>query len=156
MESGKLLLSRFDKKVTLIEKVEINTKPYPIGKVNPRTESIQYNYPDSLPSNSTVKLSPPVFVNDTIDLKKYLLDNIRYPVITIENNIQGTLSAAFTVNPDRSITNLKIVKNIDLFLEKSVIHTLRRMNGMWKAGTANGKEIPVEMVIDVEFKLIKQ
>ncbi|MDD3080145.1 MAG: energy transducer TonB [Paludibacter sp.] len=87
------------------------------------------------------------------DVNKYLSDNIRYPVIAIENQIEGRVICQFVVNKDGSITDLKVIRSIDPVLDKEAMRVLRNMP-KWRPGIQNGKPVRVKFFIPVNFQLM--
>ena len=116
-------------------------------------------------------------------LYRELSMNVRYPQLAIENGISGRVVVGFVVEPDGSISDVKVVhdsltklatadeltvmaKQPDEKAEKKVseeeIHqamkdeALRVVKGLkdkWKPGTVNGKAVRVRFGLPIAFRL---
>jgi|GEM_PF-5541920 len=113
-------------------------------------ELLRYNYPD-IEENDTIMKSPPTFIGGSEALEKYLLDNTLYPLIALENGVYGRVTVAFTVNPDKSVTDIKVVRGIDRHLDTEAKRVVELMNNMWLPGTVDEKETPVEVYLRIRF-----
>ncbi|NDW10111.1 energy transducer TonB [Dysgonomonas sp. 520] len=145
----------FDKSVDLVRSVHIDLRPKirPIGLIEFSPESIIYNYLDSISKDSTMKCIPPIFPGGVEELRKFILAEIRYPESAIESGIVGKVVVGFIVDTDKSIARIRILRGVDPVLNEEVIRIVKKMNGWWwKAGTIDGKEIPVELILPVTFK----
>jgi len=59
------------------------------------------------------------------DFLKYIDENLRYLVTAIEQGIMGTTVVGFTVNPDGSITNVKILRNVSQSFSEEVLSVVQ-------------------------------
>ena len=94
----------------------------------------------------------PTFPGGDQALFKFLSDNIRYPVITQENGIQGRVICQFVVNRDGSIVDVEVVRSIDASLDREAIRVIKSMPN-WKPGMQRGKAVRVKYTLPVNFRL---
>ena len=84
---------------------------------------------------------------------KFLSENIHYPSIAIENNIQGQVVCQFLVNKDGSIEDISVVRGVDRSLDKEAIRVIQSMP-KWTPGKQRGKAVKVRYTLPISFKLM--
>jgi len=94
----------------------------------------------------------PEFPGGQAALMKYLSQNIKYPTIAQENGTQGRVTIGFVVNKDGSITDAKVLRGVDPYLDKEALRVINSMP-KWKAGRQNGKNVRVKYTVPVLFRL---
>ena len=95
---------------------------------------------------------PPTFPGGEQDLLRYLANNIKYPALARENNIQGTVALSFVVNKDGSVSDVSIVKEIGGGCGKESVRVVQSMP-RWSPGEANGHPVKVRFTLPVRFRL---
>ena len=83
---------------------------------------------------------------------KLLSDNIRYPVIALENGIQGRIVCSFIITKDGSISNVNVLRGVDPSLDAEVVRIINMMD-VWKPGTQDGNKVNVQAVLPVVFRV---
>lgn len=117
------------------------------------TESIEIEEDDSDDAIYKVVEKMPEFPGGSQAMFKYLAENIQYPAIAKENNIQGRVVCSFTVNKDGSLSNIEVVlSGGDASLDKEAVRVIKSMP-KWKPGTQLGKPVRVQYTIPVKFQL---
>lgn len=117
------------------------------------TESIEIEEDDSDDAIYKVVEKMPEFPGGSQAMFKYLAENIQYPAIAKENNIQGRVVCSFTVNKDGSLSNIEVVlSGGDASLDKEAIRVIKSMP-KWKPGIQLGKPVRVQYTIPVKFQL---
>jgi len=94
----------------------------------------------------------PEFPGGQAALMKWLHDNIIYPAIAQEQNIQGRVSLRFVVKPDGSVADVEVVKGLDPSCDKEALRVLKKMP-KWIPGRQNGNAVSVYYSLPVVFKL---
>jgi len=94
----------------------------------------------------------PEFPGGIEALLKYLKDNIKYPSICRENNIQGRVIVSFVVNKDGKIVDPEVVKGVNPQLDKEALRVIAGMPS-WKPGKQRGKAVRVKYSVPVNFRL---
>ena len=94
----------------------------------------------------------PAFPGGENDLLKYLAENIKYPPLARENNIQGTVAITFIVEKDGRISNAQIVKEIGGGCGKEAMRVVQSMPN-WIPGEASGHPVKVRFTLPVRFRL---
>ena len=93
---------------------------------------------------------PPSFAHGNVIA--WLSQNIHYPPVAEENNIQGRVVVSFVVEPDGSISNVQVVKGVDPSLDKEAARVVKAMP-KWNPGKQNGQAVRVKYNLPVTFKL---
>lgn len=94
----------------------------------------------------------PRFPGGDAALMSWLGQNVHYPVVAEENGIQGRVICTFVVERDGSISEVKVVKNVDPSLDKEAVRVIRSMP-KWVPGKQNGKAVRVKYTLPVTFRL---
>ena len=95
---------------------------------------------------------PPSFPGGEKELQKFLAENIKYPALARENNIQGNCAIAFVVGKDGSVSDIQILKDIGGGCGKEAIRVVNSMP-KWSPGEANGHPVKVKFTLPVRFRL---
>jgi TonB family protein len=94
----------------------------------------------------------PSFPGGEQALKKFLSDNIQYPLLAKENGIQGTVYASFLVDKNGRIGNIKIIRGIGGGCDEEALRVLKKMPD-WIPGKQNGKSVRVLFNLPIYFIL---
>ncbi len=95
---------------------------------------------------------PPSFPGGEAELLKFLPQNIKYPPLARENNIQGVVALTFVISKDGSVRDVNIVKDIGGGCGKEAVRVVQTMP-KWVPGEANGNPVKVRFTLPVRFKL---
>jgi periplasmic protein TonB len=95
---------------------------------------------------------PPSFPGGEKELQKFLAENIKYPALARENNIQGNVALTFVVGKDGSVTDIAILKDIGGGCGKEAVRVVNSMP-KWIPGEANGNSVKVRFTLPVRFRL---
>ena len=94
----------------------------------------------------------PQFPGGPSALFEYLSRAVRYPVEAEANGIQGRVLCSFVVEPNGSISNVKVIKSVDPSLDKEAIRVISSMP-KWIPGKYNGTPVRVNYSAPVTFRL---
>ena len=117
----------------------------------PKMTSNTDNKPDTTKVYDAVEKMPQ-FVGGDAELRKFLHNNIKYPVAAEEKGIQGRVVCSFVVECDGSISNIKIIKSVDPSLDEEAVRVLSLMP-KWTPGTIDGVPVCVKYTVPVTFRL---
>ena len=109
--------------------------------------------PASQPQESGVKDSGPEFIGGNEAFSKFISENISYPVIALENGIQGHVVVQFTVEKDGSLSDIVVLKPVDNALDKEAVRVIGLSSGRWKPGIKDGRITKAQMTYPVMFRL---
>jgi len=96
--------------------------------------------------------SPPSFPGGDAALFKWLKDNIIYPTIATEQNIQGVVNLRFVVTPDGTVEDVQVTKSLDPSCDREAVRAVRKMP-KWIPGKQNGNAVYVYFNLPVRFRL---
>lgn len=96
--------------------------------------------------------TPPTYVGGESAMYKFLSENIVYPPLAIENNIQGRVMIQFVIDEKGKVTNPVILRGVDPVLDKEALRVIKQMPN-WNPGTLKGKAVKVRYTMPVQFKL---
>lgn len=94
----------------------------------------------------------PMFPGGNAALMDFLANNIKYPQVAEENGIQGRVVLTFTVEPDGSLTEVKVVRGVDIALDKEAIRVVKSMP-KWIPGKVGGQPVAVKYTLPITFHL---
>ncbi len=100
----------------------------------------------------TVVESMPSFPGGMGALMKYLAENIKYPPLAKESGIQGRVFINFVVEPNGSISNVKVLRGIGGGCDEEAVRVVERMP-KWSPGKQRGKPVRVSYNLPVKFTL---
>ena len=94
----------------------------------------------------------PEFPGGQEALNRFLVRNIKYPLLAQENGIQGRVVRQFVVNSDGSIVDISVVRGVEESLDKEAIRVIKSMP-KWTPGRQGGKSVRVKYTLPIRFKL---
>lgn len=86
-------------------------------------------------------------------LSLFIAKNIVYPKKALKMGKQGIVYVKFIVEPDGSITDVRVIKTFDDGCAKEAERVLKYTSGKWIPGKQRGKNVRVNVVQPVKFKL---
>ena len=94
----------------------------------------------------------PQFPGGDAELMKFLRDNIVYPAMAQENNVQGKVIVQFVVTKTGDIGEVKVVKSVDRDLDNEAVRLVKKLP-KFIPGRMNGQAVNVWYTLSVQFKL---
>lgn len=89
---------------------------------------------------------------DANEFSKWVNSKLQYPEIAKENGVQGRVTLQFTVNPDGSVSNVKVLRGVDSSLDKEAMRVVS-MSPKWKPGKQRDRAVKVTYTFPVIFQL---
>ena len=86
------------------------------------------------------------------NVQKWIAKNVKYPVLAMENGIQGKVFIQFVIERDGSITDVKVLRGVDASLDKEAVRVVKAMP-KWKPGKQRGKPVRVSYTLPINFQL---
>ncbi len=84
--------------------------------------------------------------------QNYMVKNIRYPQLCIDQRIQGRVFISFVVEKNGAISNVIVDKGAHPLLNEEAIRLVKGMP-KWKPGKANGKKVRTRCRLPINFIL---
>ncbi|MBZ0242672.1 MAG: TonB family protein [Bacteroidales bacterium] len=100
----------------------------------------------------TVVESMPEFPGGPGKMMEYIAKNIKYPAMARESGIQGRVFVNFVVEPDGSVSNVKILRGIGGGCDEEAVRVVEDMP-KWTPGRQRGKAVRVSFNLPVRFTL---
>lgn len=94
----------------------------------------------------------PEFPGGQEALLTYLANNIKYPQLARESNIQGTVYIDFIVEANGAVSNVKVKRGIGGGCDEEAVRVVKDMPA-WKAGKQRSKPVRVQFNLPVRFIL---
>ncbi len=99
-----------------------------------------------------VEQMPSFMGGDLMTFRNWVMQNIRYPQIAQENQIQGRVLVEFVIGRDGSLTNIKPLQSPDQSLTDETIRVLKT-SPKWTPGKQRNQTVRVKYTLPVEFQL---
>ena len=84
--------------------------------------------------------------------RKFIAQQIKYPMEALKGGINGKVVVTFVVNSNGKVENAKIARGIDPALDAEAIRVVNSMPD-WKPGKQRGQAVDVAYNMPIEFKL---
>ena len=94
----------------------------------------------------------PQFPGGEKALLKYIASNLKYPVQSQENKVEGKVYIRFIVTEKGNITKVAVMRSLDQYCNEEALRVIKEMP-KWTPGKQNGKNVSVYYVIPIKFKL---
>ena len=85
-------------------------------------------------------------------LLQYLAKSIKYPVIALENGIQGRVVLSFVIEKDGRLTNIQVLQTPDRSLSEEAIRVLNK-SPKWSPGKQRNQVVRVKYTLPVDFRV---
>ena len=94
----------------------------------------------------------PIYEGGDAALLKYLRENLKRPEEDKERGMQGRLVVGFVVEKDGSLTNVKVLRAVDIALDAEVLRVVKGMP-KWIPGRHNGQRVRVRYLLPIHICL---
>lgn len=94
----------------------------------------------------------PAFPGGDMARMKFLQDNIKYPIMSKESGIQGTVYVTFVVERSGAVTDVKILRGIGGGCDEEAMRVVKNMP-KWEPGKQRGKPVRVQFNMPIKFTL---
>ena len=94
----------------------------------------------------------PSFPGGMKAMMEYLKENTEYPAKAVKNKIQGRVIVQFTVDEKGRLSDIKVVKSVEPYLDAEAVRVVKSMP-RWNPGMQNGKAVKVRYTLPVTFRL---
>ncbi len=88
-------------------------------------------------------------------LIKWVQENTNYPKKAQKKKIEGTVYVSYMVEPDSSISNVKVARGVHELLDKEAVRVISAITG-YEPGRQRGEPVRVQYTIPVKFYLDKE
>lgn len=99
-----------------------------------------------------VEKKPTFQGGDANEFSKWVNSKLVYPEIAKENGVQGRVVLQFTVNPDGSVSGVKVLRGVDASLDKEAVRVVSS-SPKWEPGRQRDRAVKVTYTFPVIFQL---
>ncbi len=106
---------------------------------------------DNSPVFSAVELNPE-FPGGEAAFSRFLQQNIRYPKLAHDQNVQGKVYVTFVVDKDGELSDMKVLRDPGAGLGDEAMRVLEA-SPKWAPGIQNGRPVKVQYTVPINFSL---
>ena len=85
-------------------------------------------------------------------LMNYMIESIKYPETAEKDGLEGKVFVQFVIGPDGKIGQIEVVKSVRDDLDSEAVRVISEMAD-WTPGKQDGKNVSVQMVLPIAYKL---
>jgi len=92
-------------------------------------------------------------------LEAFIYDNLQYPEMAKENDIEGTCLITFLVNKEGKLSDIRLVKDIGAGCGEEalrIVNLMPKQGVVWTAGRQRFTLVNVQYTLPIDFKLSKK
>ena len=107
--------------------------------------------PDAIPFQ-LVEVKPSFNGGDANEFSKWVNSQLVYPDEAKNSGIQGRVAVQFTVEPDGSVANVKVLRGVNDLLDQEAIRVISS-SPKWKPGIQDGQPVRVTFTFPIIYQL---
>lgn len=92
---------------------------------------------------------------DLSNFKVWVMKNLKYPPIAVENNISGTVYVQFVVNPKGIVERATVLRGADPSLNEEALRVISS-SPKWDAAKQGGRNVSQVFTLPINFNLQPQ
>ena len=96
---------------------------------------------------------PPTFKGDNKAMFAFIATHLKFPTISRECGIEGSVYVSFIVEKDGNLTDIHINRGLAGGLNEEAIRVVELMQGHWNPASYDGKPVRSVYTIPLKFKL---
>lgn len=96
----------------------------------------------------------PDFPGGQAALFQFIADSVVYPVMAVQNKIEGTVFVKAIVETSGKLTNLEVMVSVDPLLDAEALRVIRMMPN-WKPAMVGGENVRSRVKIPIRFEIVK-
>lgn len=93
------------------------------------------------------------FPGGKLAMQNFIMKNVQYPQVAIENGIQGKVYISFIVERNGKISHTRIMRGVSLDLDNEAKRLIRSMPN-WTPGTVKGLPVRSRVHLPINFTLV--
>ena len=99
-----------------------------------------------------VEQKPSFMGGDANTFSAWVNQHLEYPEVARENGVSGRVMLQFTVNPNGSVTDVKVLRGVDPALDKEAVRVISS-SPKWEPGRQRDRAVKVTYTFPVVFQL---
>ena len=116
-------------------------------------DSLVVSYGDTAIHSKVSKIAQ--FPKGDLGLMKYLSESVKYPATGVKDKITGLNVASFVVEPNGTISNIKIIHSLRQDFDNETIRVIRAMPS-WTPAILNGRSVRSRYYLPVRYSIGRQ
>ncbi|MBN2662799.1 MAG: energy transducer TonB [Bacteroidales bacterium] len=142
--------------ITLVDnETEVKLFDFPIEKYDDPTVFVDPNDVDD-PFEFKVTDDPvivaEVMPEPMVNINSFISNNVKYPQLAIDNEIQGTVYIRFVVSKTGKVTDVEVYRGVDPILDEEAVRVVKSLPD-FKPGLQGGRPVNVWYNVPIIFKL---
>ena len=101
----------------------------------------------------SVASQPPAFPGGDEQLFKFIFQNLQYPSICGDAQIQGKVIMRFVVKANGEIGKVEVIRSVDSVLDREAIRVVKMLPSFVPARNAKGENVDCWYILPINFKL---
>ena len=93
----------------------------------------------------------PTYEGGDVALLKYLTNSVKYPELAKKHGVQGRVVIGFIVEKDGSLTDVKVLRHVDIALDAEALRVVKGMP-KWIPGCQDEQLVRVRYNVPVSFR----
>ena len=95
----------------------------------------------------------PSFMDGDLEtFRNWVMQNVKFPQIALENGIHGRVILSFVIDKDGRLTNIEVLQSPDRSLADEAIRVLNK-SPKWSPGKQRNQTVRVRYTLPVEFRM---
>ena len=94
----------------------------------------------------------PEFPGGELELRQFIVENVKYPEEAKQKNIQGTVYVQFVINREGNVEDVKLAKGVDSLLDEAAMDVVKSFP-QWKPGKQRGQYVKVSYTVPIKFQI---
>ncbi|MBN2892771.1 MAG: energy transducer TonB [Bacteroidales bacterium] len=94
----------------------------------------------------------PEFPGGEAALRQFIGENVVYPELAAENDIQGTVYIRFVVTKSGKVGEVQVTRGVDPLLDDEAVRVVKKLPN-FKPGSQGGRAVPVWFSVPIVFQL---
>ena len=136
-----------DSKIQTDVDVSIFDVETPIEFVAPREEPTEDN------EIFLIAETMPSFMDGDLEtFRKWVLQNVKFPQIALDNNVQGRVVLSFVIDKDGRLTGIEVLQSPDRSLADEAVRVLNK-SPKWSPGKQRNQTVRVKYTLPVDFRM---
>lgn len=102
----------------------------------------------------SVASQPPAFPGGDEQLFKFIFQNLQYPSICGDAQIQGKVILRFVVKANGEIGKVEVIRSVDSVLDREAIRVVKMLPSFVPARNAKGENVDCWYILPINFKVL--
>ena len=136
------------------EAVEVEAEPEDapaIDEANTEEQVTEEPVPQSKKVYESVEQMPE-FPGGMDGLMRYLQQNVQYPPIAVQNNVQGRVVVQFIIDETGQVGDVEVVRSVSEEVDAEAVRVIKSMP-KFEPGRQNGEPVAVWYTLPIAFKM---